>query len=363
MSNDIQYWVAFSQISKIGPIRFNRLLNYFPDIATAWQASIRELVESGIEENVAEEFIIKRQEINPEAEWEKLQKENIKVITIKNNNYPRLLKEIYNAPYLLYYKGNIENINNNFNIAIVGTRKVSPYGKQVTEEIASQLAQNKITIVSGLALGVDSLSHLSAVNNNAPTIAVLGTGINNIYPTANRYLADKIIEKEGAIISEYPLGTLPLKHHFPARNRIISGLSLGALIVEAGEKSGALITARFALEQNREVFAVPGNIYNKNSIGPNNLIKMGARPITSATDILETLNLEQSEIFISNQKIIADTPIEAKLLKYLTKEPRHIDELARQSNLNISEVTSSLTIMEMKGKVKNLGGMNYILAR
>lgn len=363
MEQDIPYWVAFSRVSTIGPIRFNKLLNYFPDIKTAWQAPFGELLKAGLEEKTAEELVLKRQGINPREEWEMVEEKNIKVITIRDANYPLLLREIYNAPYLIYYQGDLKNINNDFHIAVVGTRKPSSYGSQVTEEISAQLAQSKITITSGLALGVDSLAHLSAVNNDAATIAVLGSGVDNIYPISNRYLTDKIIKNGGAIISEYPLGTLPLKHHFPARNRIISGLSLGVLIIEAGENSGALITARYALEQNREVFAVPGNIYNKNSTGPNNLIKMGARPITSAMDILETLNLEQSEIFISNQKIIADTPTEEKLLQFLSKEPKHIDELARQTKLNASEAASSLTMMEMKGKVKNLGGMNYILAR
>ncbi|MDD5043558.1 MAG: DNA-processing protein DprA [Patescibacteria group bacterium] len=365
MANELSYWVALTQFPKIGPVRFNKLLNYFPDIAGAWRASFSELKKAGLEENIAEEFIIKRQEIEPDREWQKVEEENLKIITIKDAGYPKLLKEIYNAPYLLYYRGSLHDINNDFTIAVVGTRKISPYGRQVTEEIAARLAQNKITVISGLALGVDALAHLAALNNRGKTLAVLGSGAdkNSVYPVANRCLAEKIIAEGGAIISEHPIGTPPLKHHFPARNRIIAGLSLGTLIVEAGEESGALITARCALEQNREVFAVPGNIYSKTSIGPNNLIKMGARAVTSAEDILETLNLENSEIFTANQKILADNPSEEKLLLYLSKEPKHIDELVRETKLNAAETASALTLMEMKGKVKNLGGMNYILAR
>lgn len=363
-SNDLIFWNAIAQIPKIGPARFKKIYNYFENMETAFRASVSDLIEAGVEEKIALEFIGYRPQINPHQEWEKLEKENIKIITIKDGDYPPLLKEIYNPPALLYYKGNI-SANDEFAIAAVGTRKITDYGKQVTQEIVKELARNSLTIVSGLALGVDGLAHQSTIEVKGRTIAVLGSGLDaqNIYPTHHRYLSQKIIEAGGAIITEYPVGTLPLKQNFPNRNRIISGLSLGTLVIEAAEDSGALITAKYALDQNREVFAVPGSIHSKTSAGPNNLIKMGAKPVTCAADILDTLNLTQAAEFIESKKIVPDTKEEEVLLRYLSKEPIHIDELVRQSNLGTAAVASTLTMMEMKGKVRNLGSMMYVLAR
>ena len=364
MQPDLIYWNAIAQINKIGPKRFKKLYNHFPNMETAFRASLSELIQSGLEEKIASEFILRRQEIDPETEWQKLEKEQIKIITVKDEKYPKLLKEIYTPPPILYYKGVLSN-NDEFPIAVVGTRKFTPYGKQVTEQIVGELAQNGITIISGLALGIDAIAHQAALDANGRTIAILGSGIDfkSIYPTHNRYLFQKIIETDGLVATEYPINTLPLKQNFPARNRIVSGLSLGTLVVEAPEESGALITARHALDQNREVFAVPGSINSRNSMGPNNLIKMGAKTVTNASDILETLDLTQATDFIANQKIIPESKEEEIILNLLSHEPIHVDEITRKSNLSIQSVTSVLTIMEMKGKVKNLGGMNYILAR
>ncbi|MBU4331651.1 DNA-processing protein DprA [Patescibacteria group bacterium] len=364
MNNDLLYWNAIANIKKIGPSRFKRLSNYFENMETAFNASFDDLIRAGIEENIAQEFIVSRNEIDPEAEWEKLEKEHINIVTVKDKNYPKLLKEIYNPPALLYYKGKLEE-NEDFLIAVVGTRKITEYGKQVTPDIVEELAKNGITVVSGLALGVDALAHEITIKNSGRTIAVLGSGLDNqnIYPFHNRFLAEKIIANDGLVITEYPPGTLPLKQHFPHRNRIIAGLSLGVLVIEAAKESGALITAKYALDQNRDVFAVPGSIYNKTSQGPNNLIKMGAKPVTSGFDILDTLNLVHAASFIETKQIIPDTKEEGLLLDHLSKEPIHIDELVRESKLSTPEVTSTLTMMEMKGKVRNLGGMNYVLAR
>jgi DNA processing protein len=294
---------------------------------------------------------------------EKLAKENVSVITIKDEKYPKLLREIYNPPALLYYKGRLEE--DEFAIAVVGTRKCTSYGKQVTSEITRDLANNGITIVSGLALGIDTLAHQAALEVNEKTIAVLGSGLDaqNIYPVTNCHLAEKIIETGGTLISEHPLGTLPLKFNFPQRNRIIAGLTLGTLVVEAPLTSGALITAKFALEFNREVFAVPGSIYSENSAGPNNLIKMGAKAVASAADILEALNLQRAIEYVEAKKIVPDSKNEAILLEYLSKEPVHIDILIKQSKLDTATVNSTITMMEIKGKVRNLGGSQYVLAR
>lgn len=329
----------------------------------AWNAPASYLQKIGLGEEITEEIIARRPLINPNQEWEKLEKEGIQVITIQDKDYSSLLKEIYDPPALLYYKGSFSK-KDSFSLGVVGTRKASPYGLEVTPPIVRDLVRSGLVIVSGLALGIDALAHETTVKEGGRTIAVLGSGLDqqSIYPSPNRYLAQKIIESDGLIITEYPVGTLPLKQNFPARNRIISGLCLGTLVIEAPETSGALITARDALEQNREVFAVPGSIYNPFSVGPNELIKKGAKLVNSAQDILETLNLQTS--FLPEKKEIKpDSEEEAKLLKILSGEPIHIDELVQKSNLETARVSSVLTMMEIKGKVRNLGNMNYVLAR
>jgi DNA processing protein len=359
-----KYWLAFSKINKIGPQKLKKLLQAFPNLEAAWQAPSKALIEAGLEVEALENFLIKRKEINPEAEWETLNQEGLEIVTILESTYPKLLKEIYQPPPLLFFSGDLK-IAQGFSLAVVGTRKPTAYGQQVTVEITRQLTQTGLTIVSGLALGIDALAHQTALESGGKTIAVLGSGLDkqNIYPSSNRYLAKKIIEKGGLLFSEYPPGTLPLKQHFPARNRLISGLSLGVLIIEAPEKSGTLITANFALEQNREIFAVPGNIYSKNSQGANNLIKLGAKLVTSTTDILESLNLKQATEFLENQKIIAETEEEKIILEFLCKDPLHIDKIIHLSKLPPAQVNSTLALMELKGIVKNLGGMNYVIAR
>ena len=246
---------------------------------------------------------------------------------------------------------------------MVGARKYTNYGERAIEKIVYNLVKNNLNIISGLALGIDALAHSACLNANGNTVAVLGTGIDkqSFYPFANRYLAEKIISTGGAIISEFPLGTEPLRYNFPQRNRVISGLSFGTLVVEAAEKSGALITARCACEQNREDFAVPGSIFSDMSAGSNELIKQGAKPVTKAEDILETLDLKNINNYIKNTKIIAESEEEKIILKYLSLEAIHIDELIRLTKLNTSIISSTLVMMEMKGAIKNLGNMQYVL--
>lgn len=363
MTRETKYFNAINQIPQIGPATFKKLLKFFPSMEEAWKADSLQLNRAGLDKELVEIFLAKRREISPEAEIEKLEKEKIKIVTIRDRDYPQPLKEIYNPPALFYIRGDIKP-KDKFSLAIVGTRRLSPYGKQVAYQITSDLSRAGLTVISGLALGIDSLAHQAALENQSRTIAVLGSGLDNqsVYPAQNRYLAEQIA-RQGAVISEYPVGTLPLKMNFPARNRIISGLALGTLVIEAGETSGALITAREALEQNREVFAVPGSIYWKTSWGTNNLIKMGAKMVTSASDILEELNLTLTTEYVKNQKIVAETKEEDILLKLLSYEPVHIDQLIKQSKIKAAAVNSTLAMMEMKGKVRNLGGMNYVLAK
>jgi DNA processing protein len=233
----------------------------------------------------------------------------------------------------------------------------------VVPKIIAELAQGKITIVSGLALGIDSLVHSTTLKNNGVTWAVIGSGLDkkHLYPASNKKLAEMIIEKGGAIISEYPPGIEGFKSNFPHRNRIIAGISLATVVIEAAEDSGALITAKAALEANRDIFAVPGSIFNPASIGPNNLIKMGAYPVTCGEDILAKLNLTKAKHFIENKKILPETKEEAEILEHLKSGPLHIDELLRITKIPLPILSSTLTMMEMKGKVKDIGGMNYIL--
>lgn len=286
-----KYFNAFNLIGNIGPITFKKILNHFDSLNIAWESELNEFHKAGLNQSTIEQIRKQRPRIDPDYEMERLEKEKINIITIQDESYPKLLKEIYAPPAILYIRGNFEP-NDESSLGVVGTRNFSDYGKHITPIITSELSRSGLTIVSGLAIGIDTIAHKTAIENNGRTIAVLGSGIDtkSIYPTINRYLAERIIE-QGAIISEFPINTNPLPQNFPQRNRIISGLSLGVLVIEAQEKSGSMITARNALEQNREVFAVPGNIISNNSSGPNSLIKMGAKLVTKAKDILEELNL------------------------------------------------------------------------
>src|SRR3989338_5493903 len=228
---ELKYWLAFNQLTAIGPVRWQRLLDYFSDLNQAWNAPTSELVKAGLEPKIAQELAEKRPGINPDFELEKVEKLKIKIITTLDHDYPKLLKEIYAPPPLLYYLGEFD-LNNEFTLAVVGTRKISEYGRQITQQLVADLAAAGITIISGLALGIDACAQQTAIGVSGRTISVLGSGINQIYPAANRQLAQKIVEATGAIITEFPLNMPPLKHNFPQRNRIISGLSLGTLVTE-----------------------------------------------------------------------------------------------------------------------------------
>ncbi len=362
--DDLKYWLCFSQFNNIGPARWQRLLKYFPDMESAFKAGHNELVQAGLEPEIAQELISARARIEPEALLDRLDKEKVGAMTIKDTAYPAQLKEIHGAPPLLYYKGDI-NITNELCLAVVGARKYTPYGKQAAEHLVYVLAANRLVIVSGLALGIDAIAHETALAVNGLTVAVLGAGLDrqNIYPSANRYLADKILSSGGALVSEFPLGMAPLKHNFPQRNRVISGLSVGTLVVEANEGSGSLITAKHALDQNREVFAVPGSIFSPASAGTLALVKQGATAVTEAADILSALDLSLLTDYTHKKNTEPQSESEGRILPFLSREARHIDEIVRRSGLSSAAVASELVLMEMRGTVKNLGGMMYVLAR
>ena len=361
INNDLKYLVAIHSFPKFGPARIKRLQGYFPNFGQIWRANSTEIKQAGIEENIANEFVSARINIDPDSLMARVAKENIKILTLSDNIYPKLLSEIYDPPPLLFYLGEVKP-DDGFAISVVGARKYTHYGQQVTEKIVYDLAKNGITIVSGLALGIDALAHATTLEAGGRTVAVLGSGIDrfSIYPADNRYLAEKIVTGGGLVISEFPLGTAPLKFNFPQRNRIISGLSRGTLVIEAGIKSGSLITAGFALDQNREVFAVPGNIFSDNSAGTNELIKKGAKPVTSATEIMEALDLANITSYINSKTIITESREEEVILSFLSHEPIHVDELIRLSDLNVSQINGTLVLMEMKGMIKNLGNQSYV---
>lgn len=278
----------------------------------------------------------------------------INKLTRRHKNYPILLKEIYRPPTPLYVQG---EISEGPAIAVVGTRNPTNYGKQITPLITEQLVSAGLTIISGLAIGIDTLAHKTALGLGGKTIAVLAGGFNHIYPSQNKELSGKI-----TLISEHEPKIKPLRQYFPARNRIISGLSLGVVVIEAGEKSGTLITSRFALEQNRDVFAIPGSIFSEKSITCNQLIQQGAKLVTCAQDILDELNLKQTaQLF--QEPIKPDNPEEEKILKILSHEPTHIDDITRRTKLSVIIINSTLSMMELSNKVKNLGNQKYVIAR
>jgi DNA processing protein len=356
-----RFLVGFSLVKGIGAVRLQGLIDHFGDAKTAWSASPLDLVAAGLSPRLAERVVQARGNVNLDDFVAQAEKNNISIITWDDPKYPPHLKEVDQPPPVLYLRGEITT-EDNWAVAIVGTRAVTPYGRQVTEELAAALTSNGVTIVSGLARGVDAIAHSAAVKAGGRTLAVLGSGVDKIYPPEHRGLAEKI-STQGAVLSDYAPGTPPDAANFPPRNRIISGLSLAVVVVEAGETSGALITASFAAEQGREVFAVPGGIYAPQSKGTNRLIFNGAKPLLAARDVLEALDLTRNVERREIRKVLPADPTEAALLQALGPEPRHVDDLRAATGLPIDKVSSALTLMELKGMVRQVGGMNYVSVR
>ena len=359
MSSSKKYLLSLTRLDGFGPATIARLIERFGSAEAAWEASSTEVEKSGFPARVVESWKTKAT-IDPDLEMEKVEKAGVLLLAPEDEAYPALLKQIYLPPALLYVRGTLP-AETSLSIALVGTRKVTSYGRQVAERLAAELSRAGLTIVSGLALGIDAIAHESCLKASGSALAVLGSAVDQIYPRTNLKLAQNIME-HGALISEFPLGTMPQPSFFPMRNRIISGLSLGTVVIEAGEKSGALITASFALEQNRDVFAVPGSIYSPQSIGTNHLIQKGAIPVTCAQDILDELNIEQTIRQVEARKTIPDSPAEASILTLIESEPLHIDSIVRLSRKSAAEVTALLTMLEIKGKVRNQGGGIYSIS-
>ncbi|MBI5254390.1 DNA-protecting protein DprA [Candidatus Falkowbacteria bacterium] len=357
--NELKHWTAFLQIPDIGHKTIGKLLRCFKTLENAWRAPASNYRKLKFSDCFIDKLNERRPKINPDAELETMLKHNIQLVTFSDKQFPPLLKQISAPPAAIFYKGDLTKCNQQVAIAIVGTRRLTSYGERALKQIVPTLVANNFSIISGLALGADAFAHSLCLKNNGHTIAVLGGGLSSIYPRQNAKLAEQILSAGGAIFSEYAPKMPALREHFPARNRIISGLSNATLVIEAGQKSGALITAFFATEQNREVFAIPGNIDCPFSQGTNGLIKQGAYLTTSAQDILDILKLSNKLPSTQRSTPLNLTKEQVQILTALTHGFMHINQLSKSTNLPISTINANLIIMEMNKLIKNRGNMEY----
>ena len=396
-TDSLGYWVALSRVPRLGSARFRLLEAFFDgDMTAAWAAPARELRAAGVGRAVAQSIVSARETSSPDQELSRLRDAGVAAINWHDPAYPYRLKETDDAPPVLYVRGALPPVDAP-SIAVVGTRHPTDYGYRVTADLSSSLAAHGVVVVSGLALGIDARAHKSTVDAGGVTVAVLGNGLDTVYPRENLRLAERIVAEGGAIISEFALGVRPEASHFPRRNRIISGMTLGTLVTEAGETSGTRWTVYHALEQNREIFCVPGSIYSQSSRLTNRLIREGAKLVCNVNDILVEIGLETTERQIpldlaqtdptsgvpakndangsgestrtryhdpiECERRAPETPNddEAELLKHIAEDPVHIDDLATLSGRPIAEVSGLLTMLELKGLVRQVGTMHYQL--
>jgi DNA processing protein len=361
-NHDLAYWVAFSSVPRIGAVRAALIESHFGSMEAAWRATPAQFAAAGLDRGTVRSIVDARPKIDSAAEIERLQRAGVKALTWNDDAYPARLKEVDDRPPVLYVRGELLP-EDEWAVAIVGTRRATPYGRQAAEQFAAELSQHRITVVSGLARGIDAIAHRTAVSSGGRTIAVLACGLDIVYPPEHAKLALEVAQ-HGALISDYPLGTQPRSEYFPRRNRILSAVSLGVLVVEGDVDSGALITARLALEQNREVFAVPGSIYAPTYRGANKLIQDGeAKLVTQTVDILEELNLTMATHQMELREVAPADATEATLLRLITAQPTHIDEVQRASGLPIADVSGALALLELKGIVRQVGPMSFVRAR
>ena len=354
MTEDLFYWVALSLIPGVGSVLFKRLVDSMGKPEAVFRAPLRELLKvEGVGETVAREIQKGPSEKRVEKELMRVEQTGSQVLTFEDPGYPRRLREIYDPPPLLYVKGELK-VEDDLALSIVGSRKTTPYGRWITERISQEIASHGVTIISGMARGIDSVAHGGAIAAGGRTLAILGCGVDVIYPRENHSLYRQIIDR-GAVLSEFPMGSSPEAIHFPRRNRIISGLSIGVVVIQAGPKSGSLITADYALEQGRDVFAIPGNVGADGSRGCNRLIKQGAKLVESSEDILEEIfpQWEKEKQSLSKppspEKDLAKE--ERNIYDLLGDSPIHIDALIRESRLDPGRVSSLLMSLELKGLV------------
>ncbi|MGA2002990.1 MAG: DNA-processing protein DprA [Terriglobales bacterium] len=366
--------LALALTPGLGPSRIRKLIEHFGTAERMLQASLTELEATGIRAISAQAVATGKSAELAQDELAKAIQAKARIISLSDPEYPPRLKEIYDPPVILYVKGDVELLSKP-GIAMVGTRHPTPYGSGMSERLATDLAARGLVIISGMARGIDTASHRGAIAAKGKTIAVLGTGIDVMYPKENTRLAEQILALGGAVISEFPVGTSPVPQNFPIRNRIISGMSAGVLVVEAAEYSGTRITSRCALEQNRDVYAVPGNVTNKNSWGPNTLIKQGAKLVATWEDVWEELptdiqlalnSVPNESAAPANASLFPDdaiSPHEQKLLRLLKPDQSiHIDELVEtlEAEMSSSEIFAALFELELNGKIRQLPGKNFV---
>lgn len=352
------YYLSFVLASGIGPKTFSSLIAYFKTAKIAWNSNSTELKAAGIGHKTIKSFIDFRENFSIDDYRLLMQKKEAKFIALCDKEYPKLLAKIDSPPLVLFYKGNLKDVNFEKTIGIVGTRKITNYGKEITQLFSQELAQSGLTIVSGLAMGVDGVAAWSAINSGGKTIAVLGNGVDLTFPTVNSPLYDKILQGNGVIISQFPLGMSPTAGSFPARNRIVAGLSQGVLVTEGAQDSGSLITANYALEFNRKVFAIPGPITSSLSAAPLRLIEKGARLVVEPNDILRELKVQRSKskAMGASQKFVGLSSDEKKIIGLLENESLNFDEIVRKLGIDSSKVGTVLSMMEMKGVIKSSEG-------
>ncbi len=368
VNEEQQYWLGLHLIPQFGKAKLSMLRTRIPSVEQLWREPDDKLLRLDLPTKLLRQFIAGRKSIDLQREMDKVQQAGAHIVTIDDPAYPPLLREIADRPLVLYVKGTLGQPGDK-SIAIVGTRKPSIYGWEAACNLARDLARHHVLVVSGLAHGIDSAAHRGALDAGR-TIAVMGTGIDRVYPAENSDLAQEITTK-GALITEMPIGTAPIGKNFPQRNRLISGLSLGVLVAEAPEKSGALNTVSHAIDQGRDVFALPHNIYSKNGIGTNALIQDGAKLVMDVSDVLQELKMthihaqarQAEQTRIEPERVQPENDTESMILQLLGADPIHIDVIVRQTNLSTSAVSGSLTMLELKGLAETAGPMQYCRAR
>lgn len=355
--------ILFSTFISFGPARLNLIKRKFQSFANGWKASLKDYRDLGFSDKLITSFDTHRNQISLDAYNSQLKKYNIEVLLLEDKDYPERLKNIVSPPPLLYVrkslksKLNLSELSEN-SLSVIGTRKMTNYGRDVCERLVTQLVDGGLTIISGLALGIDTVSHKVAVDAGGKTVCVLANGLDKIYPSSNVEFVKEMFNKDqGILVSEYPIGYPAFRENFPQRNRIVSGLSLGVLVIEGSERSGTLLTAKAAAEQGREVFAVPGPITSESSAAPHYLINNGAKLVQTARDILDELEIGSKIKFQKSKTVLPSSETEEKILLCLSLEGLDIDSLVRNSKLETSQLLSCLTMMELKGLVKNVGGV------
>lgn len=358
-----KYWIGFNHVAGIGPLRLAALRTHFDSLSDAWHAGSQALAEAGLDRKSIANLLEARRSLDLDSLVRQVNTLGATALTLEDLDYPAVLQELPDAPPVLYVRGSL-TAEDDWAVAIVGTRKASSYGRDMAYQLAGDLARAGLTVVSGLALGIDAAAHQGALDAGGRTIAVLPNGIDTVYPLEHRRLAHDITN-QGALLTEFAPGMAAIAANFPPRNRIISGLSLGVVVVEAPLKSGAMLTVDAAAEQGRDVFAVPGPTYSEASMGTNRLIQEGAKLIMNVDDILSELNLtrETSQVRAEVQTLAPEGETERLIWEALSEEPRHVDEISLSTELPAHEISAALLLMELKGMVRELGHKTYIRGR